>query len=103
MCNKSGCNKWNKIIMNRVSLIMPALIWAMLQGCSRSPQSVEMRSLHAGRRYFDKKDYGRAILEFSNAVKAVPSDSDPHYRLGLARLAAGHVFAAAKEVQTTIE
>jgi tetratricopeptide (TPR) repeat protein len=33
-----------------------------------------------------KKDYSRAILEFSNASRAVPADAEPYYQIGLANL-----------------
>jgi tetratricopeptide (TPR) repeat protein len=89
--------------MNRMSLILPALVLVAATACSRSPQAVEMRALDAGKKYFDKKDYDRAVLEFGNASRAVPSDAEPHYRLALAYLANGNVFAAAKEFQKTID
>ena len=37
-----------------------------------------------------KKDYGRAALEFRNAVKVMPKDAEPYYQLGLTYLASGN-------------
>ena len=39
----------------------------------------------------EKKDYGRAVLEFRNAVKVMPKDAEPYYQLGLTYLASGNV------------
>src|ERR1035438_8894941 len=34
-----------------------------------------------------KKDFGRALLEFKNAAKAMPKDAEPNYQIGLSYLA----------------
>jgi len=64
-------------------------------GCSVSPQARAARSLRAGKGYLAKKDYPRAVLEFSNAVQATPSDAEAYYQLGLALLGNGDVDQAA--------
>ena len=58
-------------------------------GCNRSPQAKEAQYLKRGAAQVAKKEYGRAILEFRNAVKAMPKDAEPNYQLGLAYLASG--------------
>ena len=58
-------------------------------GCDRSPQSKEAQYLKRGAALIGKKDYGRAALEFRNAIKAMPKDSEPYYQLGLTYLATG--------------
>ena len=50
-----------------------------------------------------KKDYNRAILEFQNAVSAVPKDAEGHYQLGLAYLAVNNYRSAAAELQATVK
>ena len=52
-------------------------------GCNRSPQAKEAQYLQRGMAQAAKKDYGRAILEFRNAVKVMPKDAEPYYQLGL--------------------
>ncbi len=44
-----------------------------------------------GAMLFAKKDYGRAALEFRNAVKEMPKDAEAYYQLGLTYLASGNV------------
>src|ERR1035437_3389018 len=60
-------------------------------GCNRSPQAREAQYLKRGAALTAKKDYGRAILEFRNASKAMPKDAEPYYQLGLTYLAAGNI------------
>src|ERR1035441_10988097 len=55
-------------------------------GCNRSPQAKEAQYLKRGIALIAKKDYGRAALEFRNAIKAMPKDAEPYYQLGLAYL-----------------
>src|ERR1035437_10668779 len=58
-------------------------------GCNRSPQAKEAQYLKRGAALIAKKDYGRAVLEFRNAIKAMPKDAEPYYQLGLTYLASG--------------
>ena len=76
-----------------------ALIVGMLAvGCNRSPQAKEAQYLKRGAALMAKKDYGRAALEFQNAVKVTPKDAEPYYQLGLALLATGNAAYARKGV-----
>ena len=59
-------------------------------GCNRSPQAKEAQYLKRGAALVAKKDYGRAALEFRNAIKVMPKDAEPYYQLGLAYLATGN-------------
>src|SRR6202035_5146143 len=65
-----------------------------LVGCARSPHAKEAKFLARGKALMEKKDYIRAILEIKNAVRAMPNDAEPYYRLGLAYLASGSVPGA---------
>ena len=60
-------------------------------GCNRSPQAKEAEYLKRGAALLAKKDYGRAALEFRNAVKEMPRDAEAYYQLGLTYLASGNV------------
>jgi tetratricopeptide (TPR) repeat protein len=64
-------------------------------GCARSPQANEGRFLSRGLEAMKKKDYGRATLEFRNAVQVMPQDSEAYFQLGKAYLAAGAVQQSA--------
>jgi tetratricopeptide (TPR) repeat protein len=59
-------------------------------GCSRSPQAREAQYLKRGIALAAKKEYGRAVLEFRNAITAMPAVAEPYYQLGLAYLASGN-------------
>lgn len=60
---------------------------AVLSGCARTPQEKEARYLEAGKRQLEKKDYARAIIQFTNAARAMPKDAEPYYQLALAHMA----------------
>jgi tetratricopeptide (TPR) repeat protein len=64
-------------------------------GCRTSPQATEAKFLKRGQALIAQKEYPRAILEFRNAVSAMPKDAEPHYQLGLAYLASGDPASAA--------
>jgi Flp pilus assembly protein TadD len=51
------------------------------------------RYVEAGKKLAEKKQYARAILEFRNAVAAMPQDAESYYQLGRA-------YAANREFQT---
>jgi tetratricopeptide (TPR) repeat protein len=59
-------------------------------GCTRSPQAREAQYLKRGAALVAKKDYGRAVLEFRNAITVMPKAAEPYYQLGLAYLASGN-------------
>ncbi len=64
--------------------------WILTAGCNRSPQAKEAQYLKRGAALVAKKDYGRAALEFRNAIKVMPRDAEPYYQLGLTYLATGN-------------
>ena len=64
-------------------------------GCARSPQAKEARFMSRGKEAMEKKDYGRASLEFLNAVQVMPRDAEAYYQLGLACLAANNLTQGA--------
>src|ERR1035437_10982577 len=72
-------------------------------GCTRSPQAKEAQYLKRGAALTAKKDYGRAVLEFRNASKAMPKDAEPYYQLGLTYLAAGNIRNGVVALYTATE
>jgi tetratricopeptide (TPR) repeat protein len=74
-----------------VVMIASALLFV---SCSRSPQDREARFLSSGKAHMQQKEYGRALLDFKNAVQALPKDAEPYYQLGLAYLANGDLKSA---------
>ena len=72
----------------RRSLVFLPLLALGWSGCSRDPAKQEAKYLAQGKKFLEKKDYARAIIEFRNAATAMPRDAEPWYQLGLASLAA---------------
>src|SRR5438445_11354651 len=73
----------------------------LLGGCSA--QSREARHLKAGKKYLEKKDYPRALLEFRNAERMMPEDAEPQYQTAIAYLGLrnkGAAFAAFSKAVT---
>src|SRR5215472_2659415 len=70
---------------------LAALVAALaLVVCGCSAASREAKFLERGKAHLGKKDYSRAVLEFRNAQKAVPTDPEPYYLEGVAYLEWGN-------------
>ncbi len=79
-----------KINRKAVVSALLALVCLCVSNCARSPQAKEARFLSRGKEAMSRKDYGRASLEFQNAVQVMPQDAEAYYQLGGAYLAAGN-------------
>ena len=78
-----------KPIYGKRFTVVAALILTLLalSGCHRSPEARKAKFLASGKAFMEAKDYPRAILQFRNAVQAVPKDAECSYQLALAYLA----------------
>ncbi|BDC53160.1 hypothetical protein F183_A54750 (plasmid) [Bryobacterales bacterium F-183] len=47
------------------------------------------KSLERGKDFMQKRDYQSALIEFRNAIKAMPKDAEAHYQTAMALLATG--------------
>ena len=72
----------------QMTSIALALLVLLFSGCVRSPQAKRDRYFSRGMALLEKKDYGRAILEFRNASKVISTDPDIYYQMGEAYLGA---------------
>ena len=77
------------------------LSMSLLAGCARTPAQKEARFLERGKQLMEQKNYGRAILEFRNAVSVKPDDAEAYYQLALAQLGAGENVSAANSLLKT--
>lgn len=75
----------------------------LMIGCSRSPQAREEQYLKRGMAQAAKQDYGRAVLEFRNAIRVMPRDAEPHYQLGITYLASGSAANGITELRRATE
>jgi tetratricopeptide (TPR) repeat protein len=89
----------------RNSQLMIAGLLALLLagGCARSPEAKRDRFLASGKKLMASKDYARAILEFKNAVAAVPRDAEGYYQLGSAYAASGNLPLAVSSLRKATE
>ena len=71
-------------------------------GCS-SPEKREARFLGYGDRYFEKKDFARAALEYRNAIQVRPEHAEPYYKLALATLEGGDAASALGMLEKALE
>src|SRR5690349_2678111 len=78
----------------RLAVYGAVLLLAILCGCARSPEARRDKYIARGKAFLDKHDYSRAIIEFKNAVHAMPKDPDVYYQLGLAAYASGDLKTA---------
>jgi Flp pilus assembly protein TadD len=90
----------NNLLQNvKVFLSISLLLMA---GCS-SPKSLRDRGLALGKKWLEKGEYKRAVLEFRNAEQAMPRDAETHCLLGDAYAAGGALAQAAAEYKKAIE
>jgi tetratricopeptide (TPR) repeat protein len=90
-------------ILRRVFASGCALVTIASIGCTTSPQAKEAKYLMRGQAEMAKKDYPRAVLEFKNAIAAMPNDAEPYYRRGLALLANHSLGEAADSFRKATE
>src|SRR4051794_21192874 len=82
-------------LTRRLAVIATALsVAALLAACTSSPQEKEAGFIKRGRAYLAQKDYARASIAFRNAARAMSSDAEPQYQLGLVSLQTGDFRAA---------
>jgi tetratricopeptide (TPR) repeat protein len=79
-----------------------ALLVLSLSACFRSPAEKSARYIEAGKQMLQKKDIGRALLQFRNAVTASPGNAEAHYQLGRASFAGGDYSSAVAAFRRTL-
>jgi tetratricopeptide (TPR) repeat protein len=79
------------------------LLIAVLISCGQSPEARRDKYLARGKALVEKKEFSRAILEFRNAVQAMPKDAEPYYQMAMAAATAGDVVGAATGLRKVLE
>lgn len=94
---------WIMVIAKRWAVSV-CVLWVTLAlaGCNTSPQANEAKYLKRGEGRLAKQDYARALLEYRNAAKAVPTDAEPYYQMGLVYLKSGDGQNAIRSFQAAI-
>lgn len=80
-----------------------ALVTITLVGCATSPQAKRNKYLARGKTLIQKKDYARAILEFRNAARAMPTDAESYYQIGMAYLATNDLRTGYAALRKAVE
>ena len=80
--------------MNATSLRASVLLCALVAACSSNPEAVRQKHVAAGAKYVEQKQYDKAIVEYSNALKDDRKAGDVQFALAEAYAAAGNVRAA---------
>ncbi len=75
----------------------------ILASCARSPEEKSKAWVKSAQGYVEKKDYAAAIIEFQNAIAAMPKNADLHYQLGLALLRTGSAARAIASFKTSAD
>lgn len=71
--------------------------------CDRSPEAKLTKHVKRGDEYVKEEKFKEAVIEYKNAVKAVPKDSTAHWKLAKASLEAKDIRTAFAELQKTVE
>ena len=58
-------------------------------GCARSPEAKKARHLERGEKYFARKDYKDAVIEYKNVLRLEPANEVAIRKLGLGRSSYG--------------
>jgi tetratricopeptide (TPR) repeat protein len=70
-------------VNSKVVLWTAIAIGTLLPGCARTPAEREASFLNRGKALLEKNDPNRALLEFRNAIAAMPHDAEAYYQLAL--------------------
>jgi tetratricopeptide (TPR) repeat protein len=102
---KSGQTLGLASIPLRTSIIISIIFCVSLLsfGCSGDPSVRGAKFLERGKLAMKKKDYQRAVLEFSNAAKYLPKAAEPQYELALAYIGLNRLNQAVTALRRATE
>src|SRR5512141_2148192 len=91
--------------MRRSIIMMACWIVAtvFLGSCDRSPEGKLAKHVKRGDEYAKEEKFKEAVIEYRNAVKAVPNDPAVHWKLAKASIEAKDIRTAFAELQKTVE
>ena len=91
--------------MRRSMIVVACWIAAavFLGSCDRSPEAKLAKHVKRGDEYVKEEKFREAVIEYKNAVKAVPKDAAAHWKLAKAALEAKDIRTAFQELQKTVE
>ena len=91
--------------MMQSKIVMACWIVAavFLGSCDRSPEGKLAKHVKRGDEYVKEEKFKEAVIEYKNAVKAVPKDPAAHWKLAKASIEAKDIRTAFAELQKTVE
>ena len=91
--------------MRRSKIMMACWIVAAVffGSCDRSPEAKLAKHVKRGDEYVKEEKFKEAVIEYKNAVKAVPKDPAAHWKLAKASIEAKDIRTAFAELQKTVE
>jgi len=91
--------------MRRSKIVMACWVVAAVffGSCDRSPEGKLAKHVKRGDEYVKEEKFKEAVIEYKNAVKAVPKDSAAHWKLAKASIEAKDIRTAFAELQKTVE
>lgn len=98
-------NSFTEAKMRRSKTIVACWIVAaiFLGACDRSPEAKLARHVKRGDAYAKEEKYKEAVIEYKNAVKAVPKDAAAHWKLANASLKEKDIRTAFTELQKAVD
>ena len=91
--------------MRRSKIMMACwiVVAVFLGSCDRSPEGKLAKHVKRGDEYVKEEKFKEAVIEYKNAVKAVPQDSAAHWKLAKASIEAKDIRTAFAELTKTVE
>ena len=91
--------------MRRSKIMMACwiVVAVFLGSCDRSPEGKLAKHVKRGDEYVKEEKFKEAVIEYKNAVKAVPQDSAAHWKLAKASIEAKDIRMAFAELTKTVE
>jgi tetratricopeptide (TPR) repeat protein len=91
--------------MRRSKIMMACwiVVAVFLGSCDRSPEAKLVKYLKRGDAYVKEEKFKEAVIEYKNAVKAVPEDPAAHLKLAKASIEAKDIRTGFAELQKTVE
>src|SRR5262249_36607874 len=68
----------------RISTVLSLTALLALAGCSRSPEARKARHQDRGDKYFQREQYGEAVIEYSNVLQIDRTNARAERQLALA-------------------
>jgi cellulose synthase operon protein C len=86
-----------------VAVAAVGVLAGMWTGCSRDPNVRKQKYFESGQRYFDKRQYREAAIQFQNAIQVDSKFAQAHYKLGLTAVKLEQWPLAYQEFSTAIQ